>query len=275
MYVYNREAGNLYLGTSNGEKITINSSGLVGIGIALPAYKLQVSGAQNANDIVSHNATTGVGLRIQSNDGSGNIFTTGARDLTLGTNNTTRVTVGTGSVKIQETDNAVWRGFFIGGASHTTRAGMQLLPNTGEIKIGGFTINDEYPVIYSDGSAVLTFGYGANTLNVNFAGRVTAAEDVVAYSDRRLKKNIKTLDGSKVYDMRGVSFTRIDFPGKEGSGVIAQEIQKIAPELVIPAEDGTLGVAYGNLTGYLIEAIKDLKAEVEELKKHKCDGCTR
>ena len=53
----------------------------------------------------------------------------------------------------------------------------------------------------------------------------------------------------------------------------AQEMQKIAPELV---NDGSeyLGVAYGNLSGYLIEAIKELKAEIEELKKYKCD-CKR
>jgi hypothetical protein len=91
----------------------------------------------------------------------------------------------------------------------------------------------------------------------------------VAYSDKKLKKNIKTLNGSKVYDMRGVSFTRKD-NGNKSSGVIAQEIQKIAPELVTD-NDGTLSVAYGNLTGYLIEAVKELKAEIEELKKHSCD----
>ena len=105
-----------------------------------------------------------------------------------------------------------------------------------------------------------------------FAASVTATADVVAYSDKKLKKNIKTLDGSKVYDMRGVSFTRKD-SGKDSSGVIAQEIQKIAPEL-ISETDGTLGVSYGNITGYLIEAIKDLKAEVEELKQcNKCEDC--
>ena len=66
---------------------------------------------------------------------------------------------------------------------------------------------------------------------------------------------------------RVVSFTRKD-TGKDGSGVIAQELQKIAPELINKDEiNNTLGVAYGNLTGYLIEAIKELKAEIEELKK--------
>ena len=112
----------------------------------------------------------------------------------------------------------------------------------------------------------------SSTLNV--VGNITSDADVIAYSDKKLKKNIKTLDGSKVYDMRGVSFNRIDLADKKSSGVIAQEIEKIAPELIHEAEDGTLGVAYGNLTGYLIEAIKDLKAEIEELKKcNKCENC--
>lgn len=97
-------------------------------------------------------------------------------------------------------------------------------------------------------------------------GTFTAVGDVVAYSDAKLKENVKTLDGKKVLEMRGVSFDRKD-TGKKGSGLIAQEVQKIAPELVHENEDGTLGVAYGNLTGYLIEAIKELKAEIEELKK--------
>ena len=70
--------------------------------------------------------------------------------------------------------------------------------------------------------------------------------------------------------MRGVSFDRKD-TGESSSGVIAQEIQKVAHELVSD-NDGTLGVAYGNLTGYLIEAIKDLKQEVEQLKKQIKNG---
>jgi hypothetical protein len=98
----------------------------------------------------------------------------------------------------------------------------------------------------------------------------TFTHDVVAYSDEKLKENIKTLDGSKVYDMRGVSFNRID-TGLLSSGVIAQEMQKIAPELV-SENNGTLGVSYGNITGYLIEAIKELKQEIEQLKKQINNG---
>lgn len=106
-------------------------------------------------------------------------------------------------------------------------------------------------------------GNGTMRMRVDTSGNFTASGNVTAYSDERLKDNIKTLDGSKVYEMRGVSFTK---EGQAGSGVIAQELQKVAPELV--NDNGEyLSVAYGNVVGYLIEAIKELKAEIEELKE--------
>jgi len=65
--------------------------------------------------------------------------------------------------------------------------------------------------------------------------------------------------------MRGASFIK---DGKQSSGVIAQELEKIAPELV--KSDGEYkSVAYGNLTGYLIEAIKLLQKEIDDLKNNK------
>jgi hypothetical protein len=107
---------------------------------------------------------------------------------------------------------------------------------------------------------------------LHVVGNILASGNVTAYSDERLKDNIETLDGSKVLEMRGVSFTKDD---EIGSGVIAQELEKIAPELVHTADDemGTKSVAYGNLVGYLIEAVKlqqtqidELKAQIEEMK---------
>ena len=117
-----------------------------------------------------------------------------------------------------------------------------------------------------NGTAYQEFGY--IDCYTTGAGSLVMSGDIVAYSDKKLKKNIKTLDGSKVYKMRGVSFDRID-TDKKSSGVIAQEMQEVAPELVNENGD-TLGVAYGNISGYLIEAIKDLKAEIEGLKNKPC-----
>ncbi len=91
--------------------------------------------------------------------------------------------------------------------------------------------------------------------------------NVTAYSDKRHKKDISTIDGGleKVNKLRGVYFTKIDTDQK-GSGVIAQELQEVMPELVLTDKKGELSVAYGNITGVLIEAIKELTAKVEALE---------
>jgi len=109
----------------------------------------------------------------------------------------------------------------------------------------------------------------ALVLDMSAAGAATFNNDVTAFSDERLKSNITTIPDalSKVSEMRGVHYVRNE-TGKDSTGVIAQELQKIAPELVLTAEDemGTLSVNYGNITGYLIEAIKELSARVKELE---------
>jgi hypothetical protein len=101
---------------------------------------------------------------------------------------------------------------------------------------------------------------------VSVTGDMTATGNVTAYSDERLKSDIKTIDNAldKVSQMRGVTFTKDD---KLSSGVIAQELEKIAPELVHDGEYKS--VAYGNVVGYLIEAIKELKQEIKQLKEEK------
>lgn len=97
------------------------------------------------------------------------------------------------------------------------------------------------------------------------SGNFTATGNVTAYSDERLKSNIRTIDGAlqAVKHLRGVSFSK---DGKAGIGVIAQEVKEIFPEVVLVGEDGYLSVAYGNLVGVLIEAVKELSAKVEALE---------
>jgi len=98
----------------------------------------------------------------------------------------------------------------------------------------------------------------------SLTGTFTATGDIVAYSDMRLKSNVETIDNAleKVEALRGVSY---DKDGKKSVGVIAQEVLEVIPEVV--SEEGEyLGVAYGNLVGVLIEAVKELSAEVKELK---------
>jgi hypothetical protein len=99
--------------------------------------------------------------------------------------------------------------------------------------------------------------------NYQGAGNIDITGTLTQGSDARLKTDVETIDGNKVFDMRGVSFTKA---GVRGAGVIAQELQEIAPELVKEGEDGMLSVAYGDIVGYLIEAIKTLKQEIESIK---------
>jgi hypothetical protein len=121
----------------------------------------------------------------------------------------------------------------------------------------------------NDGGATIT----ALTLDMSAAGAATFNNDVTAFSDERLKDNIETIPDAldKVCQMRGVTFNRTDFNGEKQMGVIAQEVEKVIPEVVREddSEDKIKSVAYGNMVGVLIEAIKDLKAEVDELKKGK------
>ena len=102
----------------------------------------------------------------------------------------------------------------------------------------------------------------------SFTGGFTATGDITAYSDESLKTNIQTIDGAlgRVESIRGVTFDRIE-DGSTSVGVVAQELEAVLPEAVKTDENGLKHVAYGNITGLLIEAVKELSAQVEELKK--------
>lgn len=106
-----------------------------------------------------------------------------------------------------------------------------------------------------------------NVVNGNFSGIVTAT-DFNSTSDINLKENVHTVENSleTVQSLRGVSFDWKE-NGKKSYGVIAQELEEILPELVGGGE--VKSVNYNGLIGVLIEAIKELKAEIEDLKNSK------
>ena len=105
------------------------------------------------------------------------------------------------------------------------------------------------------------------TGSISVSGSITATGDITAYSDARLKTDIETITGAldRVRKLRGVTFSRRD-TGNRGVGLIAQELALIVPEAVMTHEDSLLSVAYGNLVGVLIEAVKDLADKVERLE---------
>jgi hypothetical protein len=100
---------------------------------------------------------------------------------------------------------------------------------------------------------------------LNVTGALVATGDVTAFSDARLKDNIETIGNAvaKVKAMRGVTY---DMNGKRGLGVIAQETESVIPEVVMTHDSGLKSVAYGNIVGLLIEAIKEQQVQINELK---------
>lgn len=109
----------------------------------------------------------------------------------------------------------------------------------------------------------------SNCLQMDGSGNLTMLGNVTAYSDIRIKKDLARIENalSKVEALTGYTFTRTDTDQRQ-TGLIAQDVQKVLPEAVM--DDGErLSLAYGHLAGLLVEAIKELKSEVDALKTQK------
>jgi hypothetical protein len=109
----------------------------------------------------------------------------------------------------------------------------------------------------------------ANRFVMDMSGNLTMAGNVTAYSDIRVKENIVTIENGldKVLGMRGVYYNRTDSDDKRTQvGVIAQEMLDVLPEIVSQDNLGMYNVAYGNISAVLIEAIKELKGELDDAR---------
>jgi hypothetical protein len=131
---------------------------------------------------------------------------------------------------------------------------------------GGFYVSG---VIYDKDSTTHYLDPGATGDSLRVAG------DVVAYysSDKRLKDNIKPIDNAldKVCSLSGNTFEWNEIShketGKSDIGVVAQEVEEVFPEIVNTRDSGYKAVDYQKLSAVLIEAVKELKEEIDQLKK--------
>ena len=117
-----------------------------------------------------------------------------------------------------------------------------------------------------------SIGIGTTTPSerLHVIGNILASGNVTGYSDQSLKNNIQTIPNAldKVLQLRGVEYDRKDIEGNPHNiGVIAQEVEKIIPEVVTTHNDGVKSVAYGNIVGLLIEAIKEQQEQINILKE--------
>lgn len=108
------------------------------------------------------------------------------------------------------------------------------------------------------------------TGNLVATGSIQASGNITAFapSDRRLKTDIKQLSGAlaKVKDLVGVSYTLVE-GGRKEMGLIAQDTEQVVPEVVRQGSDGVYGIAYGNLAGLLVEAIKELDSRLSVIEE--------
>ena len=280
--------------------IQINE-GNVGIGVATPEANLHISRpaspedglilertggspgkfrlSTNSDSLLIKNidgiSTNPFTIRSDGDIGMGTLFPTSQLEIfTPGNNTTTRLKVkgDNGSTQIS-IESTIASGVLLEFKNLGFRNTMYMTD------VGDFAMDIEGLATgsYENAFTILANGYfgiheQSPSYYLDVAGDIRATGDIIAYSDERVKENIKTIDNSleKVTKLRGVEFNKIGDDVKS-IGVIAQEIEKILPEVVKEDDKGMKSVAYGNISGLLIEAIKELKDEIEELKLSKCN----
>jgi len=148
-----------------------------------------------------------------------------------------------------------------------------------------YTGNNSDYIFYDASHGMRFYTAGAEDMRLTDGGDLHVDGNIIGYSttisDARLKHDINKIDNAldKISQLNGYTFT-FNHDGKEGAGVIAQEVEKVMPTAVhntnlvfhpeVEGDDSAIvdfkTVQYDQLTGLLIEAIKELKAEIEELK---------
>ena len=162
-------------------------------------------------------------------------------------------------------DNNTNPHYGVGGGFGYTDTGSKMWLNTGGSLM---TTGDmRAPIFYDSNNTAFYLDPNTTGTSLNVAGAIIAAGNVTAYSDIRLKEDIEVITNAidKVKQITGITYTRKE-NGKRQTGVIAQDVLKVLPEAVEGSNDSMYSVAYGNMVGLLVEAIKEQQIQIEELK---------
>ena len=184
-----------------------------------------------------------------------------------------------GDTSITATDSGVGSiGITVDNTSIATINGSGITMNAGAF-VGSLTGNADTVTVAGQGGpatryvlfADATTGAVSPKTNTNFTfnpgtGELTSTI-VTASSDARLKENVVGIENAldTVCKLAGVEYNRIGSDTKE-LGVIAQDVEEHAPQLVSTNDEGYKSVAYGNMNALILEAIKELKSEIDEIK---------
>jgi len=175
-------------------------------------------------------------------------------------------------------------------SDHAIISAVSGTTNLAGLVLGDTADDDRGAIIYNNSSDYLYFqSNGAENMRLESDGDLHVEGDVVAYSttisDKRLKDNVKPLESSldKVMNLKGVEYVwnNGSRKGQKDIGFIAQEVENIIPEIVrekkviFDEEEKYKTVDYEKITAVLVEAVKELKSEIEVLKNKPCvcDNC--
>jgi hypothetical protein len=222
------------------------TNGYIGIGTATPATNLQIVGQANTN------------LTVESSVPNGN------PTISVIAN----TPAGAAQLSLSRADGGAPAIIYFQTAGTTDWLVAVPDGNTGELDFKNTPGNIALALL-QDGQVGIGTNTPSNLLTLVEGGGPALADGWSTYSSSRFKTNIQPLEGSleKVEEMRGVSYQRRS-DGKHEIGVIAEEVDKIVPEVVShdPSTRQAQGVDYSRITALLIEAVKEQQAEIEQLR---------
>ena len=270
-YIWNREAGNLFLGTSATTRMTIDSAGNIGIGTTGPSYALDVEADDSGVQLQMGRTNTSVGSTWMGSDSNGFHLGVGAYGTGNSVSDPNGITITTDGKVLIGTTSSVWGSEAL-TVYKTTAEGIAV------------TTNDV------NHTAILTKSYAASTSahyvlyitksNDANVGKITHNDTSTSYdttSDYRLKEDLKdfsgldTLSKIKMYDFKWKDYNQ------RQQGAIAHELEEIIPYAVTGEKDGTRiykgkeipeyqGVDYAKLVPMLVKSVQELEARVKELE---------
>ena len=219
-------------------------------------------GKSGTNNTISlYNSGSPVLERVRLHS-AGNSFFTGG-DVAIG------ISVPTARLHVSGTTGAI---FEVDGAG-TAGANALYVNSSGNVGIA--TASPSYRLDVSGSARVTASLAVGNILPSATVGRIDAANDVVAFStsDIRFKTNLTPIDNAidKITTISGYEFDWIpnqEYHGYEGRdiGIIAQEIEKVLPQVVTTRDSGYKAVKYEKIVPLLIQAIKEQQTQIDELR---------
>jgi hypothetical protein len=229
--------------------------------INLNNNKLETS--NNLSDVASAStARTNLGLGTIATQASNSVTITGGSITGI-----TDLAVADGGTGLSSSGGS---GFLLIGNSSNTFTAASLTGTTNRITVtnGSGSITISTPQDIATASNVQFGSLGIGTAASGTAGSLTATT-IIETSSIALKENVNPILHAleSILQLNGVTYDRKDGSRKMEAGLIAEEVFEILPNIVTKDQEGKVdGITYTKLTAYLIEAIKELKSEIDVLK---------